>query len=299
MRGKAGAAGAASVRRAVSTSLSLQSGRLSLTVLPQHGGRVQKWTFAGRELLSGPEANPDNWGATYWTSPQADWGWPPVAEVDSAAYTASEDSAELCLIGPPARIGERRFRIEKRFSVCPNEGIDTEYRIVNLADSPLAMASWEISRVPPGGLTFFPTGASMLTPIAPHAELLLDLQDGVSFYDHAAFEPGLSRKVHADGREGFLAHVQPGQGQEDLLFLKLFADSLPERQAPGEGEVELFANFDGRYVEVEVQGTYDTIAPGQTSSLFVRTVVVPVPAGLRADRHALAKWTREVVTRVR
>lgn len=268
-------------------------------MLPEHGGRVEKLTFAGRQLLSGPDANPDNWGATYWTSPQADWGWPPVAEVDSAPYAASTGPGQLSLIGPPARIGERHFRIEKRFSACPHEGIDTEYRIVNLGDAPFAMASWEISRVPPLGLTFFPTGASMLTPIFPHAELLLEVEDGVSFHDHAAFVPGLSRKVHADGQDGFLAHIVTGHGQEDLLLLKLFVDSTPDRQAPGEGEVEIFANFDGRYVEVEVQGTYDTIAPAQVSSLRVRTVVLPVPPGLRADRPALVRWTREVAGRVR
>lgn len=276
------------------TSLSLQSGRLSFTVLPEVGGRVQKCTFAGRELLSDPDANPDNWGATYWTSPQADWGWPPVPEVDSAPYAAATSSGEIHLVGPPARLGARRFRIEKRFFVRAHESIDTEYRIVNLGDAPFAMASWEISRVLPAGLTFFPRGASMLTPIPPHAELVLTVDEGVSFYDHAAFEPGLSRKVHADGQEGFLAHVAQDTGEGDLLLLKLFADSSPEEQAPGEGEVELFANFDGRYVEVEVQGTYDTIAPGQSSSFVVRTLVVPVPPGLRSDRRALVQWTREV-----
>src|SRR5690606_17663462 len=83
---------------AVPTSLSLQSGRLSFTVLPEVGGRVQKCTFAGRELLSDPDANPDNWGATYWTSPQADWGWPPVPEVDSAPYAATTSSGEIHLV---------------------------------------------------------------------------------------------------------------------------------------------------------------------------------------------------------
>lgn len=283
------------------TPLSVKSGRLALTVLPECGARVSQLTFDGRELLSGPEAHPDNWGATYWTSPQADWGWPPVVEVDSAPYeiVAAASPSEALLAGRPAAIGQRRFRIEKRFSARPEDCIDTEYRIVNLGSEPFAMASWEISRVSPGGLTFFPSGSNAITPIAPHAELVLEQELGVSFYDHAGFQTGLSRKVHADGREGFLAHLFPVGDGGDLLLLKIFPDSPPERQAPGEGEVELFANFDGRYVEVEVQGTYDTIAAGASSTFVVRTTVVPVPPGLRDQRPALVDLARAAVARVR
>lgn len=287
------------------TSLFLESGRFAVSVDPALGGRVEQWTYAGRTLLSGPEAHPDNWGATYWTSPQSDWGWPPVPEVDHAPYTleGAATADRVTLVGPVATIGERRFRIEKRFVARPNECIDTEYRIVNVGSAPFAMASWEISRVPAGGLTFFPGGDRVLTPIAPHAELLLDLQEGVFFYDHGRFELGASRKVHADGREGFLAHVLPARANEGrsegMLFLKLFADSPAERQAPGEGEVEIFANFDGRYVEVEVQGPYDTIAPGASSALVVRTLARALPPELATDRSALVAWVREVAAGAR
>lgn len=156
------------------------------------------------------------------------------------------------------------------------------------------MASWEISRVPPGGLTFFPSGAAVITPIPPHAELVLEEAAGVSFFDHAAFRTGASRKLHADGSEGFLAHVQA-----DLLFLKVFVDLPPERQAPGEGEVEIFANFDGRYVEIEVQGPYETIAPAGRTSWVVRTCVAPVPQALLADRAALVALARAKVAEIR
>jgi hypothetical protein len=267
-----------------------------MTILPELGGRVRGCALAGRELLSGPEGHPDNWGATYWTSPQADWGWPPVAAVDSGPYVQAEpeEIGEVSLASALARIGPRTFRIEKRFIPREHAAIDAEYSIVNLGHEPFSMASWEISRVPPGGLTFFPSGAQVLTPIPPHADLLLEAVAGASFYDHSSFQPGLSRKLHADGSEGFLAHLAG-----DLLILKLFLDVPPERQAPGEGEVEIFANFDGRYVEIEVQGPYETIAPAARSSWVVRTCVVPVPQALLADRLALLDWTRARVAEIR
>jgi len=284
----------------VPTSLFCRSGQLACEILPGLGGRLGSFTFAGRELLSGPEANPDNWGATYWTSPQADWGWPPVPEVDSAPYSQQEAAEEeIVLLGPEARIGERHFRIEKRFRPAPRDCIDTEYRIENLGAAPIRLASWEISRVPPGGLTFFPSGERVQTPVAPHAELLFEEWQGASFYDHAQFRTGLSRKVHADGREGFLAHVLSGGETGDLLLLKLFADSPPERQAPGEGEIEVFSNFDGRYVEIEVQGPYETIDPGRASSLVIRTAAIPIPSRLRGDRGALLELARSSAAQLR
>jgi hypothetical protein len=282
----------------VQKALSVKSGPLVMTVLPGLGGRVLQCSFDGRGVLTGPEAHPDNWGATYWTSPQADWGWPPVATVDSDPYEvlAADVPGGVVLSSAPARIGERRFRIEKRFSPRAHDCIDTEYRIVNLGEDAFSMASWEINRVPPRGLTFFPTGTRVETPILPHGELSFEEQAGVSFYDHLVFRAGESLKAHADGSEGLLAHWVR---ESSLLVLKLFIDSPPERQATGEGEIEVFANLDGRYVEVEVQGPCESIPPQGTSSFFVRTCIVRVSPEQAHDRTALVNLARATAAKVR
>jgi len=149
-----------------------------------------------------------------------------------------------------------------------------------VGDVRIGVAGWEISRVPPNGLTFFPTGEQELTPIAPHAPLELLRHGELSYFDHADFVPGLSRKVHADGREGYVAHVVRAASGRALLFLKIFHDSPASAQAPGEGEVELFANEDGAYVEVEVQGRYLQLEPGQSREFAVRWALIPLPASL-------------------
>ena len=157
------------------------------------------------------------------------------------------------------------------------------------------MANWEISRVPAGGLTFFPTGETEVTPISPHASLVLQKSAGTSFYDHASFEGDRCLKVHADGTGGYLAHLS---GR--LLMLKLFEDLLPAEQAPGEGECEIFANEDGKYVEIEVQGRYEEIPVGGQSITRVRTTVCPLPSELeRSDRRGLRSFADEQVARLR
>lgn len=274
----------------------LLSRALEMTVDPDLSGRVTSLCYRGRELLSGREAHASNWGATYWTSPQSDWGWPPVPEVDGKAYRVARDEAPLHLIGPSVSLGSRRFHIEKKFKAEPGfDAIDVTYLIHNEGPSAFSMASWEISRVPAGGLTFFPTGESAITPIPPHAALPTSQAHGVTFYDHGLFEVGPCRKLHADATGGYLAHLF-----EDLLLLKIFEDSRPEQQAPGEGECEIFANEDGKYVEIEVQGPYLPVAPGDATQFLIRTAVCELPRGLKGpDRAGLKGFAEEQVLRLR
>lgn len=261
----------------------VESDSLKMEILPALGARVRSLRYQGTELLSGADQHADNWGATYWTSPQADWGWPPVAAVDTDAYGSLGVTGGMAFRSQLAEFGGRRLHIEKHFRKAAGGTIDTEYVIENVGSSEFRMASWEISRVPAGGLTFFPTGTSEISPVPPHFELVMEKIEGTSFFDHAGFVPGKSRKIHADGSGGYLAHLAGG-----LLLLKIFEDSQSEAQAPAEGECEIFANLDGKYVEVEVQGPYSLVKPGERSSFTVRTAVVELPQGLsRADRRGL------------
>lgn len=263
-------------------ALSVQSHSLRMEILPGLAGRVRSLGFRGRELLSTQVINAANWGATYWTSPQSDWGWPPPEALDTAAYEVLTADDAVALRSGVITVGLRRFVVEKYFRPGPHDStIDTKYVIENRGSETFSMAGWEISRVPAGGLTFFPTGTHEISPIAPHSELPVKKAHGTTFYDHADFEVGKCRKLHADGTEGFLAHVHG-----DVLILKLFSDSPAERQAPGEGECEIFANDDGKYVEIEVQGSYDELAPGARSEFAVRTAVCELPPGLERENLA-------------
>jgi hypothetical protein len=275
---------------------SLESGELRLTYQPELAGRVLEFSWAGQNVLSTSAENPINFGSTYWTSPQATWGWPPIVEIDSAPF---DETSGRCS-GPAGRLGATLVRLHKTFRVSSaGNSFDLIYELENVGSASVSVAGWEISRVLPGGITFFPTGDFALTPIAPHADLVLGKVGSLSYFDHRDFEPGLCRKVHADGREGFLAHVDRTR-PVPLLFLKTFLDSAPLDQAPGEGEVEIFANDDGAYVEVEVQGRCVRLEPGQTNRLVVRWTLQTLDPRLAeaAALPELGALVREIAARV-
>lgn len=258
---------------------SILAGALRVTIDSELAGRVLGLSFAHRELFVGPDVNAANFGSTYWTSPQSAWGWPPLAAIDQAPFDVVSESP-LTLRGPEAIVDGRKVRLTKVFKpVAGQSALDVEYRLENLDSRSMNVAGWEISRVEPRGLTFYPTGQVELTPVPPHGTLALHREHGWSFFDHASFELGRSAKVHADGELGVLAHVTAANARgERVLFLKLFEDTSPASHAPGEGEVEIFANEDGAYVEVEVQGAHEEIPPGQEQVFHVRWLLAAVPS---------------------
>jgi hypothetical protein len=253
----------------------LAQGELRFEVDPRLGGRITSFRLGALDVLAGPDVSPNNWGSTFWTSPQSDWGWPPPAEFDEIDYVASVAEEVLVLEGPknPA-LG---LALSKRFSPHGNgKAIVIEYRIHNRSDVSRTVAPWEISRVREKGLTFFPMGASSSGTLAVEA------QDGVIWYLHDPSVLGDPGKKHfADGTGGYIAHVAG-----ELLFVKSFKDVGPDAQAPGEGEIEIYAN--DRYVEVEVQGPYTRIEPGSALSWTVIWQLCRLPASLHVTPGALA-----------
>jgi len=225
---------------------------VSFEVDARTGGRVTALRLGGRNLLTGPEIDAGNFGSTFWTSPQSAWGWPPVPEVDHAAYRASiEDSAIVMRSARSASLG---VEIEKRFTADRARGaVLFEYRIHNLGAVPIQTAPWQITRVGPGGLTFYPSGEGTFPPSN------LGVQDalGATWYDYDKASITEHQKHFADGREGWLAHVD-----RDALLVKTFVAVPRAAHAPGEAQIEIYASPAHTYVEVEAQGAYETVEPG-------------------------------------
>lgn len=251
---------------------------------PQVGGRVTSFRLGDLDVLSGPDIDAYNYGSTFWTSPQSDWGWPPPVEVDCHPYGVSVDDDTLTLTGSPQ--GALGIAVTKRFSMDRiNGAIVLEYSIHNVSSTPKLYAPWEVSRVRSRGLTFFPTGAWSNGP------LRVERCRAATWFDH---DPSVltdaGEKSTADGAGGFVAHASQG-----LLFLKRFADVPPELQAPGEGEIEIYAN--NRYVEIEVQGPYGRIDAGASASWKVAWYLRRLPAGLVATSGSeeLFEFTASVV----
>lgn len=271
--------------------LTLRHGGLQLEVDPVRGARICTFSLNGLNVLTGPGVDPDNFGSTFWTAPQSDWGWPPIGEIDGGPYAVRADgSGFVCRSAPSERLG---IEVIKRFSLEPErDRVRVDYELCNRSAAPVRYAPWEISRVP-GGLTFFAGGEGRL-PNPPLPEPAVVETEQLVWFEYDRERVDRDQKLFIHSNEGWLAHAIPG-----LLLLKEFDLVEPEDQAPGEAMVEIFASGTRDYVEIEQQGSYAGIPPGQSRSWTVRWSLhaLPLALPLRAGTPELVSLTRRALTR--
>jgi Domain of unknown function (DUF4380) len=252
------------------------SGALSFEVDPHVGGRIVSFALDGQNVLSGPDANPTNYGSTFWTSPQSDWSWPPPPEIDNLPYAATVDGGTLTLRGTEnAALG---VSITKAFSVDAVRGsVSIAYTIENAGTSARPFAPWEVTRVRPTGLVFFPTGVRAFSADSGPA---FETQEaaGATWFDVDTTAIDADAKFFADAARGWIAQAAAG-----VVFVKKFAGASPGSEAPGEAEIEMFVSGDHAYVEIEGQGPYRSIAAGGSVTWSVTWVLARTPAGVDAS----------------
>jgi len=234
--------------------LVLELGATYFEVTPGHGARISSLLHDGVELLwlNGASNYADAVGSTFWPSPQS-WPWPPPAEIDAQAYVATVEASGV-ITARGAANADTSLQVSKRFrALVEREAIEIEYAMTNAGPAPVKWAPWEITRMPARGLAFWPTGSAPFgdQPMPSQAAL------GHTWCDPAQTEG--EGKLFADGAGGYLAYALG-----DRLLIKQFRDQPASAVAPGEAEIELYVNPDHSYVEVENQGAYGTIAPGET-----------------------------------
>ena len=260
----------------------------TLTVDAAHGGKILSFKLGEQEVLAqNPAANapapapapaegqpprrrffnPNSYGSTFWTSPQAEWNWPPVPEYDSLPYTAEiqegpvrfGDSAmhAFVLEGQVSKYG---YRIRKTITTDPSDlAFVIIYSIINESGETRKVAPWEITRVPNGGYLEFDAKAEDVTP----ADLMK-----VSFEeDVAKLEIDVAdqnRKINVDGK-GWLKFHDNG-----LVLTQCFPDIAQEEAAPGEAEIQVYIDARKTFVEIEAQGPYTELKPGEQLDWAVR-----------------------------
>lgn len=271
-------------------SYRIVSGNLALEVDPKVGGRISSLTIHGKEVLYvNKETN--NWGSTLWPSPQTLWNWPPVAVLDSEAYRDTVSEQGFAIVSKVA--AKPAVSFTKQFVAQPQDSsFLLTYTITNQSDSSIRLAPWEITRVPSGGLIFYPTGKDK-----PQGDLKAQAQQlgGITWfdYDSTAIPQGVP-KLFADGSKGWLAYVT----NEHTLLVKKFKDTPIEEKAPSpENEIELFTDPARAYTEVEQQGAYTLVQPkasvSWTVQWFVRTI--PQQVKIKAGDKELVRFVEAVV----
>ncbi len=238
----------------------VRTGDLSMTIDADGGGKILSFKHNGKEILSQSRA-PESFGSTFWTSPQKEWNWPPVPEFDKMPYTIEQKSPTLVMT---SKVSEKlKFRVRKTFAAKDN-AIAITYTIINEGDSTRRVAPWEISRVNNEGLVFFDADIKSIVP----ADLIpFNAQYGAVW--HSADEARENRKINADGK-GWLAYTNNG-----LLLIKTFNDLKAKKAAPGEAEIQVYVNRGKTYVELESQGAYTTLKPGQSLDWTVTWRMLP------------------------
>lgn len=275
----------------------LDFGDVSFEVDPMVGGRITTFKLGAANLLvsATDTMNQYYWGSTLWISPEATkWMQPPPAELDRNPYTATATDTSVTMTSAAyAKLG---ISVSKTFSVDTTLGaVVIEYKLNNTTAAAVQMAPWEVTRVFPRGLTFFPKGPTAPT-LSTGATMPTTEMNGIVWfaYDMAAITK--DSKLYADGAEGWVAHVADG-----LVFIKSFADLTADKIAPKEGDVELYVNTDHadikRYVEIEAQGAYGDIAANSSVSWKTTWFLRKLPAGVDASAGsvALAQFVRDTV----
>jgi len=268
--GASGAVGGAVVPTQVAGSdkYRLTFGDTILEVDAATGARVSKLSLAGADLMVTSGTDATAWGSVFWTSPRSVWTpmtWPPPAAIDNARYSAAIAGTLLSFTGmADTAIG---VSIAKEYSADATSGWITIKYTINAIKAQKA-APWEVSRVPRGGIAFFPLGSSVTKgPLT-----ISQSMDTVWFDDAAktAMSPD-GDKLIADGASGWEAYAFGGN-----LFLKRFSDQPASAQAPGEGEICVYPGTS--WIEFEVQGPYTQVAAGGSLPWQVQWKVVKIPS---------------------
>ncbi len=260
-------------------SKQLTVGDVTMTVYPQQGAKIMSLTYKGKEIIS-QSKRPEAFGSTFWTSPQKEWYWPPVPEFDKQPYTLEERDGKIIMTSPvSARL---KYRVRKEFSTdAKNKAIVITYSIINESDETRQVAPWEITRVTNAdGLIFF---EAPVDSIWPQRLMTFEAADGAAWYK--TDEAQQNRKVNADGA-GWLAYMADG-----LLLVKKFLDLKPADPAPGEAEIQVYVNRGKSYIELESQGAYTLLRPGERLTWTVRWFLLPAPS---SDKLQLLKVVRSL-----
>jgi len=166
----------------------------------QIGGKVATLSFGGTNLVVPTAADNTQWGSMFWTSLRADWlptTWPPPAAYESSHYTVRAVDSHSVLTGPTET--NRGISVSKGYAVNSAPGWITITYTIN-ASKAVTAAPLEDTRVPRGGLAFFPKGSTLTKgPLTT-----ITTAGGVVWFDDAAkTATGTSgSKAVADGSGG-------------------------------------------------------------------------------------------------
>jgi hypothetical protein len=239
-----------------------------------NGGRIISFRMGKIELLIN-EKEHENFGSTLWTAPQSDWGWPPYSVLDKEEYQVERIGDTLKMKSRPDSISG--FQFEKTWLPVNNKYIRIEYLIRNVTQKSKAVAAWEVTRVPCGGLAFFPNGGNGKIPASTLKKY--KQKKGINWVSIDKVPAKNHEKLFATASEGWLAYALNG-----VLLIKQFSDIHQQDYSPGQGEVEIYTNKEKSYSELENHGSYTMLQPGQSLSYITNWFILSIPKTINMQK---------------
>jgi hypothetical protein len=256
------------------------------------GAKVGSLSIDGYNFLTDSLVHKNYWGSSFWISPEAVWN-SSERDFDAKPYMGRIENGKVILTSPESvKTGltvTKAFWGNKR-----NNSFVIEYTIMNGSGEAKDLAPWEVTRVHTDGIAFFPFGEGKrrggLIPFTVEKE-------GISWYKYRSQDVPLKgdRQLYSDGSEGWLAQVN-----EQIVLIQKFNDIPFEKNAPEEGEVEWYASpaTPGKsYVEIEHQGAYTKLQPGQSLTWKSEWYLRKLPANIKPEvgNAELDEYVRKVV----
>ncbi|HEX5026239.1 MAG TPA: hypothetical protein VFV68_13245 [Agriterribacter sp.] len=262
---------------------------VALEADPKTGGRVSALKIGDHHFLTGRDINATYWGSSFWPSPQNVWNSANLAELDNEPYTIAIESNSIKMISQKDK--KSGFVFTKEISGNKNNNsFVIKYTITNQSDSARKVAPWEVTRVFPKGLTFFPKGeGERWGTMANFAED----KNGITWFNHGNNKiPAQHNKFFSDGAEGWVAQVNDG-----IILVKKFPDMGATETAPSEAEVEIYSNAAKSYVEIEQQGAYEELQPAGSLHWEVIWYIRKLPAHIKIEpgNPELVTYVRKLV----
>jgi hypothetical protein len=268
----------------------LKTGNAEMITDPNFGARIISLKYNNAELLYGGYADHESSGSTLWPAPQSNWQWPPIDTLDYKPYIVREKNKVKTFVSMPSY--KTGFQMSKSFKVNTKDSSFTlTYSIKNISGTIKKVGCWEVSRLFPGGVTFFPA--------APDSGILarstlpgVTIENNLIWFKYDFNQIISKTKLYAMGSEGWVAHIKDG-----IAFIKSFEDLPSSAIAPQQGEIEIYANGNPRYVELENHGKYAILYPEESVTYQVKWYLRTVPENLLNinQQTKLINWVRDIV----
>jgi len=253
----------------------IASGPVRVSLDPKMGGRIASFTFAGKEVLrTQRDENHWHWGSTVWTSPQSDWGWPPIATFDQMPFSVvRSDGEQVELASDVDPKTQLQMTKNMRFEPSPDDGLPiliATYTLTNRGNENRAVAIWENTRVRWSGVVSIPVGgtyrlSNQQAPIETRSQdgqMRITLDDSQPdaqkiFYTPASDQPLTKVTYRVDG----------------LTLTK--THTTPERVAPDQSPLEIYLAPKDGFAELEIQSQYHDLAADDSASMRVQWSLRP------------------------